>query len=167
MGGIIRDKVAKFIKSTWTNINIRCGNGLYRHLATADKCASYEAVLVEMTREEWKTWCKARDAEIRALSRPSVDRIDNSVGYRLDNIRVCELAENIRKEKTVFRNGLGTCYRCKQTKPADEFVRCSVRHSGRATTCRPCERARSIEKNRRLGITTGAGRWPRNGSTGR
>lgn len=50
-----RTPIGKFIKSSWTNLNIRCGK--YKHLQTYDKCKSYKNINIKFTRDEYKQWC--------------------------------------------------------------------------------------------------------------
>jgi hypothetical protein len=155
---MMRDPVLAFVKSTWRNMNIRCANGAYRMDTPRNK--SYANVFIEMTRDAYRDWCLANRATIESLKRPSIDRIDSRLGYHIGNIQVIELVDNMRKDRTKFRNGMCVCFKCKGQKREDEFVRDSRRPNGRTTICRPCERARSHERNRRLGIVTGLGRWP-------
>lgn len=90
-------KIMKFMKSSWTNINIRCGK--YKHLQTISKCKSYEGLEVLFSRKEYKDFCFKHEEVIINLEKPSVDRIDSSKSYSLDNIRFIELSENIRIKK--------------------------------------------------------------------
>jgi hypothetical protein len=90
-------RLSRFIKSTWTAMNIRAGK--YRHLQTKDKCKTYENITIEFTREEYKQWCVDNRELISSLRRPSLDRKDKKVNYRIDNIQVIELVDNIGKEK--------------------------------------------------------------------
>lgn len=141
------DPLNKFIKSAWTCMNVRCGNGKYR--IRSSKNYSYESVMVLITRDEFREWCESRRDTILSLSRPSIDRIDKKRGYEAGNMQVLELAENIRKDKTVFAEGFGRCYVCRQIKPEDDFVRCHRRMNGRTTICRECERKRTRGRQRR------------------
>jgi len=93
----VPDKVKKFIKSSWTNMNIRCGK--YKHSQTVDKCRSYSNIKITFTRNEYKTWCLEEQYTINKLKRPSIDRIDSSKDYSLDNVRVVELIDNIRDKE--------------------------------------------------------------------
>lgn len=92
-----KKRIFKFIKSTWTNLNIRCGK--YRHLQTKNKCKSYALINIEFTRNEYKAWCLNQEKQILLLKKPSLDRIDSSKNYSLDNIQIIELCENIRKKR--------------------------------------------------------------------
>jgi hypothetical protein len=54
---------------------------------------------VLFSRKEYKDFCFSHKEEILNLEKPSVDRIDSSKSYSLDNIRFIELSENIRIKK--------------------------------------------------------------------
>lgn len=142
-------QVGRFIKSTWTNVNIRCGK--YKHLQTKSKCKTYINIQIEFTRQEYKEWCMERQEIILKLDRPSLDRIDKNKNYRLDNIQIIELSENIVKDKTVFTGTEGVCRRCKQRKPISEFIVCKRISIGYASTCKVCEtiRCRIKDKGRK------------------
>lgn len=138
-----RTKVGNFVHSTWIAMNIRCINGKYhlKHGQTS-KNKAYACVRIEMTREEYKTWCWANQDAIEQIERPSIDRKDKLLGYSLANIQVLSLAENIRKDGSVFRNGIGRCHVCRAEKPETEFVTDRRRGNGRGTSCVLCERER-------------------------
>jgi hypothetical protein len=145
-----RDPVRYFVKKTWSSMNIRAENGKYHEkLGMTEKNVCYKNVLLEVSRDDYANWCEAQREHVMSLQRPSIDRIDKSIGYRLSNMQIIELAENIRKDKTLFRDGTGRCFACKETKPEDEFVRSSARMNGRTTICRPCENARRPKKTLR------------------
>ena len=118
-----RTPLGRFIHTTWTNLNIRCSNGKYYHLRTKEKCKSYDDILICFTREEFKNFCYLNKNVILNLERPSLDRIDNNKNYSLDNVRIIELKYNIRKDKTVFKNGFGICSMCKQKKIESDFCK--------------------------------------------
>lgn len=144
-----RTPIGKFIHTSWINLNIRAGK--YRHLQTIKKCRSYQYIEIEFNRVEFSTWCKERQSDILSLARPSVDRKDSTKNYSLDNIQIIELSANIRKDKTVFVDGQGTCFRCHKIKSEAEFVVDKRRANGRTSVCLSCERIRTKEKNNRLG----------------
>jgi len=149
-----RTKVGNFVHTTWGNLNIRCSNGKYRHKATIEKCKSYDKVELLMTRDEFKSYCLEHRYLIESLGRPSIDRINKDLGYTLDNIQIIELAENIRKDKTVFSNGFGVCFRCKTHLPEGDFCEDKRRFNGRTSVCKSCEAARG-----RLRWLTETGKW--------
>jgi hypothetical protein len=85
----------KFIKSSWTNMNIRAGK--YRRNTRKNK--SYVNINIEFSREEYKQWCFEQKDQILLLTKPSFDRLDSNVNYCLSNIQIIELSDNIRKKK--------------------------------------------------------------------
>lgn len=135
-----RTLIGTFIHSSWTNMNIRAGK--YRHLQTMDKCKTYTTALISFTREEYKALCIANQELILSFARPSVDRIDKNLGYELSNIQFIELADNIRKDKTSFKEGFGTCSICKETKVQELFAKDKRRAIGRSSICKSCDNKR-------------------------
>lgn len=97
-----RTQIGAFIKSTWTNINIRAGK--YRHLQNITKCKCYKGITVEFTLEEYKNYCYLNKELILSLTRPSIDRINSNKNYSLDNIRFIELRDNIANENKTKGN---------------------------------------------------------------
>jgi len=63
-----------------------------------------------MSKEEFICWCDKNDVRYKSLydiwkqshftmrTTPTIDRIDNSKGYSLDNIRWCTMSENASKQ---------------------------------------------------------------------
>lgn len=146
-----RTAIGKFIHATWTNLNIRCGK--YRNLQTKEKCKTYENIKITFSREEFKFWCYERKEVIESLKRPSLDRINSNKDYSLDNIQILDLTANIGKEKLKFTDSTGTCYRCKEEKSIESFVKDKRRKlTGRATICKQCE---VIRKKKSIGDTIG------------
>jgi hypothetical protein len=146
-----RTPLARFIKSTWSNLNIRCGNGRYRqHMQTRSKSKSYDSVMIEITRAEFKAWCESapqRDA-IETMHRPSLDRVDRAKGYSLTNMRIVPLAYNIAKEKVISTDGCCVCYKCQQWKSLDEFAVDNRRLlTGRTTCCKRCDGIRRYARH--------------------
>lgn len=91
-----RTPLSKFVKSAWTNMNIRAGK--YRHLGSASKHKCYVGIYIEFSREEFKTWCAQHLELILKLKRPSVDRIDSTKNYSLENLQIVELSENLKRK---------------------------------------------------------------------
>jgi len=108
-----------------------------------NKC--YKNITFDLDKEEFINWFMANDFE-----RCSVDRIDNSKGYSIDNIQLISIEENIRKDKVKAKNGYCVCYKCKLQKPLIEMCKDSSRKNGRTTLCVECERERGREKYKRL-----------------
>lgn len=135
-----RDPVKLFVKSRWTVLNVRCANGKYHRDSSRNN--SYAEINIMFTRSEFANWCRDRWESIQAMRKPSIDRLDKRLDYTLDNMQVIELAENIRKDKTVFRDGYGVCYRCKERKMESMFCVDRRRMNGRTSLCLDCERLR-------------------------
>jgi len=92
-----RTPIGKFIHTSWINVNIRAGK--YKHLQTKDKCKVYDNISIEFTREEYKKWCYENKEIILSLNRPSLDRINSLENYKLNNIRIIELLDNIKRKR--------------------------------------------------------------------
>ena len=101
------------------------------------KNTAYKGVEFNLDKETFIKWFRERDFE-----HASVDRIDKNKGYTMDNIQLIPLAENIRKDKMKAKNGYCVCFRCKQIKPLQDFVKESRRINGYSTICKICERKR-------------------------
>ena len=137
-------KVSKFYNNAWSNMNIRCGK--YTHLQTKDKCKSYVDTKILFNQEDFKKWCWNQKNLIESLNRPSIDRIDKNKHYSLDNLQIIELFDNIRKDKTVFTNTHGVCFKCKEKLTLDKFVKDRRRKNGLTNICKPCEKLRQRKK---------------------
>lgn len=135
-----RTFIGKFVHSTWTNMNLRCGK--YKHLQTESKNIHYKTVKILFSRIEYKNWCYSNKKIIEILTRPSIDRINKDGNYSLDNIQIIELSENIRKDKTVFTEFTGTCFSCHSRKNLLDFCKDKRRFNGRTNICKPCESKR-------------------------
>jgi len=148
-----RTRLGSFIHTTWTNLNVRCGNGKYHSKRTREKCLTYESILIQFTRDEFKFWCIRNKEIIERLSRPLIDRVDKNKNYTIDNIQVTDLSEHIRKDKTVFHDGFGVCFVCGETKEEEDFCKDNRRLNGRSSICKRCESLRGIRryKERRYG----------------
>ena len=105
------------------------------------KNTAYKGVEFNLDKETFIKWFQERDFE-----HASVDRIDKNKGYTMDNIQLIPLAENIRKDKMKAKNGYCVCFRCKQIKPLQDFVKESRRINGYSTICKICERKRVLER---------------------
>ena len=86
-------------KSVWTLLNLRCSNGKYHNMRTKDKCKVYENILLFFSRDELEKFITDNWEYIKNLNRPSIDRIDSSGHYSLENIRFIELIDNIRRKR--------------------------------------------------------------------
>lgn len=139
-----RDKLNLFIKNKWFYLNVRCGK--YKENNTKEKCKTYENINIKFNINEFKKWCINNKDTIYKLKRPSIDRINNNLDYFLENMQIIELSENIRKDKTVFINGYGVCYKCKNRKEENQFCSDKRKLNGKTNICLECERKRGREK---------------------
>lgn len=99
-------KYLSMIKSRWASINQRTINGLYKDSVSAQanpQAKAYRAhdVRVEMTLDQFTAWMvdhkPEHDAIVDRGESSSIDRIDETKGYSIDNIRIISLHENIEK----------------------------------------------------------------------
>lgn len=102
-------EVRKWAIGKWSTINQRTINGAYAHegsVTTNRQQASYLAkgVRIDMSFDAWHSYCISHEQEIldmiKAGQRPSVDRLDSSKGYQIDNLQIIPLIKNIRKNQT-------------------------------------------------------------------
>lgn len=98
------------------------------------KNRKYEGIEFNLDKEQFIEWFQKNDFE-----HASVDRIDNSKGYTMDNIQLIPLVDNIRKDHIKAKNGCCVCFRCKQEKPLEDFVKESRRFNGYSTICKKCD----------------------------
>lgn len=111
----MRRGTREYVKSSyWTTLNQRCINGANFTDTPRNKAYKKKAVLLEITKAQFSDWVDASWSEFERLyadgKTPSIDRIDNTVGYRLGNIAVIDLKENMRKDrnKPVIRTDIFT-----------------------------------------------------------
>lgn len=123
---------------------------LYRINHTNEKKnRCYSGVKMLIDKEAFIKWFMENDFE-----GASVDRIDKTKDYSMDNIQMIPLAENIRKDKVKAKNGMCECYMCKQVKPLDYFAVDKRRQNGHSTICKACDAKRtssSVRRNKRVG----------------
>lgn len=103
MPSMRRGTVAYFVKQSWHCLNKRTVNGRYPDLDNPKNASYFEnGIRLEMTREDFKAFCKSHKATISKLYKqgktPSVDRIDSHKHYSIDNIQIISLDENIRRK---------------------------------------------------------------------
>ena len=82
-------------------MNIRCGK--YVHLQSdyqKRKNSCYVGIRIEFSQPEYKKWCWQNQIVIESCNRPSIDRIDPSKNYTLDNLQVVELKTNVGRKRT-------------------------------------------------------------------
>lgn len=103
---IKRNPYENIIRNRWKSINQRTVNGTYITSPSAQKCpqlVSYrkKGIALDMTFDEFRLWMLANEIlhnEIVASGdKSSIDRIDESLGYSIDNIQMISLHKNICK----------------------------------------------------------------------
>ena len=109
------------------------------------KNSCYAGIKMMISKEDFIKWFMEHDFE-----GASVDRIDSTKDYSLDNIQMISLADNIRKDKLKLKDGVCECCKCKKAKPLEEFVKRKRSPYGYTTICLECERIRTREKYYRL-----------------
>lgn len=101
-----------------------------------NKC--YRNIEFALPKDEFVEWFMAND-----FKGCSVDRIDNTKGYTMDNIQLLTLKENIIKDKpkTVVDNKT-CCTRCGKWVNLTECSKDKRRPTGYASICKLCDNAR-------------------------
>lgn len=95
----LKGTLAYFKRTRWKHLNTRCKNGAY-----PDKTRSHykKGILLKMTKLQFYKFCDENHQKIINLyiegKTPSLDRIDSSKHYSLNNIQILELNENVRKK---------------------------------------------------------------------
>lgn len=95
----------EYVKSSyWSTLNQRCVNGLHFNDTTRNASYKRKAILLEITKEQFCDWVDSEWNIFELLyssgRTPSIDRKDNAIGYRLDNMQVVDLKENMSKDRT-------------------------------------------------------------------
>ena len=102
----------------------------------------YRGIRMLIDKDTFVKWFMVNDFE-----GASVDRIDKTKDYSLDNIQLIPLAENIAKDKIKSKDGMCECYVCKEIKPLELFAVNKRSTTGRKTICKECDSKRkSIRK---------------------
>lgn len=97
--------------SYWQTLNQRCANGANRVNSRRNEAYAKKGVNLELTKEQFNEWVDKNWETFRALYEsgrtPSIDRIDNSRGYAIDNMQVIDLKQNMRKDR--IKPVISTC----------------------------------------------------------
>lgn len=88
-------------------------------------------------KETFVQWFMAND-----FPGASVDRIDNTKDYSMENIQMIPMSENRVKDRIKDKDGMCVCWRCKEVKPIELFAKDKRRKHGHATICKSCDNAR-------------------------
>lgn len=99
--------------------------------------AKYKGISMDIPKEDFINWFMANDFE-----GASVDRIDNTKNYTMDNIQLIPLSENIRKDRIKSKGGYCECYGCHQIKELSLFAKDKRRLNGYSTICKECDNRR-------------------------
>ena len=102
----------------------------------------YAGVKMLIDRDTFVDWFMTNDFE-----GASVDRIDNTKDYSLDNIQLIPISENIAKDRVKAKDGMCECYMCNENKPLEFFAVDKRRKTGRATICKSCDSKRKVVKS--------------------
>jgi hypothetical protein len=106
-----------------------------------NKNTCYQNIKMLIDKDTFISWFMENDFE-----GASVDRIDKTKDYTIDNIQMLPLDENIRKDKIKAKNGMCECYVCKETKPLEMFAKDKRRKNGHSTICKKCDVQRKKRK---------------------
>lgn len=100
------DPFLKMVRNRWSSLNQRCKDAKYSDnpsVKNNPQAQSYQKrnITLEMTREEFFTWMY-QNRELHEIIEASgdfssIDRIDESKNYSLDNIQLIPLVKNIKK----------------------------------------------------------------------
>lgn len=114
------------------------------------KCASYVGVPLEMTREEFIAWATDNPPP-DDMKWPSLDRIVDGRGYRLDNIQWLEQRANSRTTQKWLPMTHRRCPRCETTYRLSHanFNRSKSNPFGFQMYCRECQKAVNKEYHER------------------
>lgn len=106
IGWKTRNPYENLIRNRWNSINQRTVNGKYTTSPSAVSCPQLKSyrekgIMLEMSFEGFRAWMLANETlhnEIVATGdKSSIDRIDDDLGYSLDNIALISLHSNIEK----------------------------------------------------------------------
>ena len=94
----------EYVKSSyWTTLNQRCVNGAHFNDTPKNSAYKKKKLLLEITKQEFIDWVDAVWSKFESLyssgKTPSIDRIDNSIGYRISNMQVIDLKINMAKDR--------------------------------------------------------------------
>ncbi len=104
---------------------------------------NYHGVKMLIDKETFVDWFMANDFE-----GASVDRIDKTKDYSIDNIQMIPLCENKVKDRFKEKDGRCECYMCNEVKPIELFALDKRRKNGHSTICKRCDVKRKKSKHR-------------------
>ena len=101
----------------------------------------YQGVKMLIDKESFITWFMAND-----FHGASVDRIDNTKDYTMDNIQMIQMSENRVKDRIKEKDGVCECFSCKEVKPIELFALDKRRKNGHSTICKCCDSKRKSKR---------------------
>lgn len=101
--------VSEFRSSRWEHVNRRTVNGrVPRWWCRQARFYLEKGIRLEMTKKEFFDWCESQSKLILRLyaegKTPSIDRIDSSGNYEINNIQILDMQLNIAKRNQVSRD---------------------------------------------------------------
>ena len=109
------------------------------------KNKNYQGIQMQIDKDTFVEWFMKND-----FAGASVDRIDKTKNYAMDNIQLIPLVENIRKDKIKAKDGYCECYMCKEVKPIDLFATDKRRYNGHSTICKKCDTRRKNHQRKKV-----------------
>lgn len=93
-----------FESQRWAQINHRTVNGAKPYWTNPQHMVYLSAgIELRMTRDQFREWCRSRAEQIEQMYRdglrPSIDRIDGTGHYAVENLQLLPLSENCRKRQ--------------------------------------------------------------------
>lgn len=94
----------RLITNRWASINQRTINGKYNSSESVQRCEQMKSyhkkqITIDITFEEFRNWMldneDLHNEIVESGNKSSIDRIDETKGYSLDNMRLISLHENI------------------------------------------------------------------------
>lgn len=95
-----------YTNQTWKTLNQRCVNGRYAHAESIQKSPQMQSyhrknIELHLTKDELRNFWYTNEDKVKEIllsgGIPSIDRIDDTKHYTLDNIQVLERMDNIYK----------------------------------------------------------------------
>ena len=106
------------------------------------KNRNYNGVKMLIDKDTFVAWFMANDFE-----GASVDRIDKTKDYSMENIQMIPMSENRVKDRFKEKDGMCVCYVCKEEKPIQLFAVDKRRRNGHSTICRSCDAKRPSRRS--------------------
>lgn len=157
--------VKEYLK-TPRGIAIQAWNSMNKRVARQPEYAGIE---VRMTRDEFVAWAIPEYASYLSAGhsqRPSVDRIDPTLHYSIDNIRIIGLTDNVRRARrnknVLAPEGQCWCSHCKRYLDKGDFGKNRKQWNGINTICKACRISKTVHRPNpryKLGLGPPGTRW--------